>query len=74
VRREHWVPLSTHVVELLEKQKGIVGDEGHLFPGQKEGMPISEGTAERAIHLMGFANEHSVHGFGPWHAQSSLSG
>lgn len=61
--REHWVPLSPVVVEMLKKHKGVVGDEGHLFPGRNHNKSITLETAEKAIHSIGFKGRHCPHGF-----------
>lgn len=61
--REHWVPLSPRVVELLLQLQGIVGDEGWLFPGRRYDQPISEGTLKGALDALGYAGRHTAHGF-----------
>lgn len=61
--REHWVPLSGRVVELLRQLQGVVGDEGWLFPGRRYDHPISEGTLSGALETMGYDKRHTPHGF-----------
>ena len=61
--REHWVPLSPIVIEMLQKHQGVVGNEGLLFPGRDHGKPIALETAEKAIHAIGFKGRHCPHGF-----------
>jgi integrase len=60
---EHWVPLSRQVVEILRVHKGVVGDQGWLFPGRKYGQSISEGTLTGRLNNMGFEGRHTPHGF-----------
>lgn len=62
-RREHWVPLSRQVVELLRTHFGVVGPEGYLFPGRHYGKPISEATMNKALDAMGYKGQHTPHGF-----------
>ena len=62
-KREHWVPLSDQVIELLRAHTGVVGSDGYLFPGRQYGKPISEGTMNAALNAMGFQGRQSVHGF-----------
>ena len=63
LRREHWVPLSTQVVQLLRQHAGVVGDVGWLFPGQRMGKPLSEAALGAALEAMGYKGRHSPHGF-----------
>lgn len=60
---EHWIPLAPQVVQMLRVYQGIVGSEGHLFPGRKYGSPISEGTLTSRLNTMGYLGKHSPHGF-----------
>lgn len=62
-KREHWVPLSTQVVELLRRHQGVVGDVGYLFPGGRPGKPISDMTMGKALLLLGYKGKHTPHGF-----------
>jgi integrase len=64
-RREHWVPLSDVVANLLKVHQGVVGDdpEGYLFPGREVGKPVSEGTATKMLNDNGFKGLHCPHGF-----------
>lgn len=63
MRREHWVPLSPRVIQILKDHKGVVGEEGFLFPGRRYDQPLSDGTANKALRSMGFAGLHTSHGF-----------
>lgn len=62
-RREHWVPLSRQVVALLRAHLGVVGSQGYLLPGRKYEKPISEGTMNAALNVLGFQGRQTVHGF-----------
>lgn len=62
-KKEHWVPLSRQVVELLRRHQGVVGDEGILFPGMRPGKCISEATMNAALATLGFKGVHTPHGF-----------
>jgi len=62
-KAEHWVPLSRQCVEELRTLQGVVGDTGWLFPGQKDGRPISEGTLTSQLNSMGYQGKHTPHGF-----------
>lgn len=64
MNKEHWVPLATQVVDMLQHyQRGYTGDVGYLFPGRGLGKPLSEGTLTPHLNNMGFKNRHSPHGF-----------
>jgi len=61
--REHWVPLSRQALAIIKNQQGIVGGVGWLFPGQKDGKALSEGTLGGALETLGFKGLHTPHGF-----------
>ena len=60
--REHLVPLSRQVAELLLRRRRASNDE-FVFPGEKPGRPISENTMLYACYRMGYLGKQSVHGF-----------
>lgn len=60
---EHWVPLPRQAVDLVRKQHGVVGRSGLLFPGRVYNASISENTALKALHTLGFKGRHTPHGF-----------
>lgn len=62
-KREHWVPLSRRVVELLRMHQGLVGTVGLLFPSRIFGQPLSEATINKALKSMGYHGRHTTHGF-----------
>lgn len=64
-RREHAVPLSRQVLEILAELRGLTGDGRLVFPALgKPDRPLSENTANVALRRMGFAaDEMTAHGF-----------
>jgi integrase len=59
--REHRVPLSDRVLEIVEEQRAI-RQGALLFPGAKAGRPLSHGAMLRVLEAMG-RDDLSVHGF-----------
>ena len=59
--REHLVPLSSQVVELLQRRRARGGH--YIFEGDKPGHPISENTMIFACYRMGYRGRQTVHGF-----------
>lgn len=57
--REHRVPLSDAALALLG---GLAAREGLLFPGQRQGQPLSEMTLTAVLRRMGHS-AITVHGF-----------
>lgn len=56
-RREHRVPLCSHVIGLLKDLKQLTGKNTYLFPSpSKPGQPIAKTTINRAIEYLGFAS------------------
>src|SRR3546814_7953875 len=62
MEREHLVPLSTRVSEMLLRRKRASNDR-FVFPGEKPGQPISENTMIYACYRMGYLGKQTVHGF-----------
>jgi integrase len=60
--REHLVPLSRQVVELLRRRRRATNGD-YVFPGAKHGKPISENTMIYACYRMGYLGRQTVHGF-----------
>lgn len=60
--REHLVPLSRQVVELLLRRKRS-SNETFVFPGEKRGQSISANTMLYACYRMGYLGRQTVHGF-----------
>jgi len=62
MNREHVVPLSRQVTELLLRRRRA--SSGHyVFGGDKPGHPISENTMIFACYRMGYRGRQTVHGF-----------
>ena len=62
MEREHLVPLSLQVSEMLLRRKRMSNDR-FVFPGEKPGQPISENTMIYACYRMGYLGKQTVHGF-----------
>lgn len=60
-KKEHRVPLSTKALALLAEQKKLF-PEGFVFPGAKEGKPLSDMSLTAVLRRMD-RNEITVHGF-----------
>jgi integrase len=67
MRREHIVPLSSQVIELLEEMKTVSGHGRYIFPSRlapKGDKPITIETMLSALRRLGYAKEEmTVHGF-----------
>ncbi len=66
MRRDHIVPLSRQVIELLEEIKPLTGGKGvYVFPSDRSyTRPMSENTVNGAIRRMGYSKgEMTAHGF-----------
>lgn len=62
----HYVPLSSHAIELLEAVKKISGEYLLVFPGDSNPYkPMSENTVNKALRVMGYDTQADVclHGF-----------
>lgn len=61
--REHWTPLSVHLIRLLELALDQ-SDGEYLFNGSRPGRPLSENTLNIALRSIGInKNTHVFHGF-----------
>ena len=61
-RREHAVPLSRQVLEILTELRAITGNGEFLFPG-RAGQCLSEQAPRYAMEGLGYKGVHSLHGF-----------
>lgn len=62
-RREHRVPLTEQMIELLEAIKPISGHRDYIFPSDRDPLkPCHSQTANMALKRMGFANRLVSHG------------
>ena len=60
----HIVPLSKQAIAIIEQLKLINGHRTHLFPSTKgEDKVMSDGTLNKALHIMGYKDRMTVHGF-----------
>lgn len=61
MKRPHRVPLSRRALAVLEAAKAL-GDKSRLvFPGMKEGRPLSDMTLSKLVKELGFDSD--IHGF-----------
>jgi len=64
MKREHYVPLSANVIEILQELKETSGSREHVFPGiHKPRQPMHEDTILRALYKLGYKGEATIHGF-----------
>ena len=64
--REHLVPLSDQVIEILQDQRKEVGtlNSEWVFPSQaRPKNPMSDGTVNKAIKRLGYGENMVAHGF-----------
>ena len=62
--KEHLVPLSNQVIDILKEQKEIAGHWPHLFPSpNKPRQSISNNTILVALKRMGYQGRMTGHGF-----------
>ena len=60
--REHRVPLTDRCVELLRTVRPLARPDGYVFPGSRDGRPLSDMSLSAVLKRMGRA-EFTVHGF-----------
>lgn len=60
--RPHSIPLSNQAVKVLLQMQEIFGAEGFVFPGAKEGKPLSNMAGLQLLKRMGHG-DLTVHGF-----------
>lgn len=66
MRRDHVVPLSRQVIEILKEQKEETNHlaTNFIFPSQiRPKDPMSDGTVRVALHKLGFKDRMTAHGF-----------
>lgn len=66
MRKDHIVPLSTQVIEILKSQRAEheMIDTEWVFPSRNGfRKPISDGTVNKAIQKLGFGEKMVAHGF-----------
>jgi integrase len=65
MRREHHVPLSRQVIEIIMEMKELYGEGAYVFPSMMSGKKLlSENSMNSALRRMGVrGDEHTAHGF-----------
>lgn len=65
MKREHWVPLSSHVISLLKELRLLTGFTPYLFTSShsKTQQPVSEASIRKLLHKSGYKDKHTAHGF-----------
>lgn len=63
MRREHKVPLSRQVVEIIESMKVTSRNSEFVFPSFDARKPLSENAVNGALKRMGYAGVMTAHGF-----------
>lgn len=61
MKRPHRVPLSPRAVTVLKHAQALDDDSGLVFPGTKQGRPLSDMTLSKLVKELGFAVD--IHGF-----------
>lgn len=61
MKRPHRVPLSPRAVTVLKHAQALDDDSGLVFPGTKQGRPLSDMTLSKLVKELGFAAD--IHGF-----------
>lgn len=63
-RKDHIVPLSTHVIELLTELHALSGRFNNMFPNRSDPMKVlSDGTINKMIQGIGWEGRIVGHGF-----------
>ncbi|MGH1464777.1 MAG: tyrosine-type recombinase/integrase [Cognatishimia sp.] len=60
-KKEHRVPLSPRALEVLSEAQKLSSGEGLVFPGTKQGKPLSDMTLSKQVKALGY--DVDVHGF-----------
>lgn len=64
MKREHLVPISSQVLEIVEFMKPISSDCDFLFPSSRsKKRPINEQSLNAGLHRLGLKGTQSFHGF-----------
>lgn len=63
MKLEHFIPLSTQVIALLEEIKPFTGSSEWVFKSDKKQGHIDKETPSSAIRRKGYAGKHTAHGF-----------
>lgn len=72
--REHRIPLTPAAMTVLDQMRELTGGKGYIFPGAKEGKPLSNMAGLMLLRRLGFG-DFTVHGlrstFRQWAAECS---
>jgi integrase len=60
--RDHWIPCSPQVAEIVREQRKAHPHSEYLFPGQGRAPHIHPGTLLLALERLGYRGKHSAHG------------
>lgn len=60
---DHIVPLSRQVLELILSLKPVTGHYEYVFFNKSKKQALSDGTAARAMHRLGYKGIATMHGF-----------
>lgn len=63
MRKEHLVPLTDHVLGIVERLKELGNGSEWLLPDAEDRKPISENTMLFALYRMGYHSRATIHGF-----------
>lgn len=61
MRRDHTVPLSLRAIQILKDAQCLYGSEGYVFPGARNGRPLSDLALSGRVKELGY--DVTVHGF-----------
>jgi integrase len=63
-KRDHIVPLTDDMIEILHKLESLSGRNRYVFPHRSKGHePMSQGTVNMSLKRMGFGGICTAHGF-----------
>jgi integrase len=62
-RDPHVVPLSQRALEILKSARGAYPDSELVFPGAKQGRPLSDMTLTKVLRSAGLGDRATAHGF-----------
>lgn len=63
MRKEHLVPLSDHVITIVDRLRDMAGSSEWLLPDPETGRPVSENVMLNALYDMGYKSKATIHGF-----------
>jgi Integrase len=63
MRREHQVPLSRQVLDIIRSMRPVSGCSEFVLPSHDARRPLSENAVNNALRRMGFAGIMTAHGF-----------